>query len=204
MQAYHLLAVDYLLPPVHIHLNKIIPIGAGLGGGSSDAAFVLKGLNTLFDLNLSIEKLENYASKLGSDCTFFIKNEPAFVSGTGEALESLDFKLAAYFLMVNPNLHISTKEAYSKISPKPSKIDLKKAVLKPISEWQNLIVNDFEKALLPNYPALQQLKLDLQELGAQYVAMSGSGSTFFGIFTEKPKEFDFGNYTVKGFELVKE
>lgn len=200
MQAFHLLAADYLIPPVHIHLNKVIPIGAGLGGGSSDAAFVLKGLNELFQLNISIEKLEEYAAKLGSDCAFFIRNKPAFASGRGEVLEAIDFDLNGYVLLVNPNVHISTKEAYSKIKPAPALISLKNAVKQPLETWQTTIVNDFEKALLPSYPKLQKLKEDLLSLGANYVSMSGSGSTFFGIFKEKPTNYDFGDYQVMGFE----
>lgn len=200
LQAYHLLLADFLMPPVHIHLKKNIPIGAGLGGGSSDAAFVLKGLNELFSLNLSIEKLEKYAGQLGSDCTFFIRNQPAFVSGKGEQLEPIDIELKGYCLLVNPNIHISTKEAYTAIRPKKSAISLKEVIRLPYSDWQHKIINDFEAALLPKYSAMEDLKNKLLAMGAYYVAMSGSGSTYFAFFHQKPKKYDFGDDNVMSFD----
>ena len=188
LQAYHILAADFLLPPVHIHLNKQIPIGAGLGGGSSDGAFVLKGLNELFRLNLSVEKLESYAARLGSDCPFFIQNKTMFVSGRGEVLTPLDMELKGYCLVINPGIHISTKEAYRNVTPKPALCNLREAVEKPKENWQKEIVNDFEVALLPSYPSLQELRYKLKESGAYYVSMSGSGSTFFAFFEKEPKD----------------
>ena len=202
MQAYQLLAKDFILPPVSIHLEKNIPIGAGLGGGSSNAAFVLKGLNEMFQLNLSVERLEHLASELGSDCTFFIQNRAAFVTGRGEKLNSdLPLELNCYCLVVNPGVHISTKEAFSNVSPKPAKTDLLNIANVPKKEWQELIYNDFETSILPKYKQLQQLRQNLQELNPFYVSMSGSGSTFFALFEEKPTGYDFLSYANKCFKL---
>lgn len=203
MKAYHLLATDFLLSPVHIHLNKQVPIGAGLGGGSSDAAFVLKGLNELFGLNLSIERLEQYADQLGSDCSFFIQNRPAFVSGKGEVLEPIHFQLSGYCLLVNPNIHISTKEAYQSIIPKQPSVKLKEAIQLPKERWPAMVKNDFEEALIHHYPELKKLREKLEKMGAYYVAMSGSGSTYFAFFEKLPDEISFGDYQVKSFSLDK-
>ncbi len=202
MKAYQLLARDYVLPPVSIHLEKNIPIGAGLGGGSSDAAFVLKGLSEMFQLNLSVERLEQLAGLLGSDCPFFIKNKAAFVRGKGERLDSnLKLDLDCYCLLVNPGIHISTKEAYSSIIPKQAKFNLKDINNLDKRDWQNSIKNDFETSLLPNYPELIELKNELTKLEPFYVAMSGSGSTFFALFKEEPKGYSFPTYASKCFQL---
>lgn len=202
LQAYHLLAKDFPLPPVSIHLEKNIPVGAGLGGGSSDAAFVLKGLNELFRLNLTLQQLGAYASVLGSDCPFFIQNKSAFVSGRGDQLNfELKLKVSAYCLVINPGVHISTATAYSAIKPQKAKFDLFQINNLDQGKWQQHIVNDFEAALLPQYPLLQKLKTDLESLNPFYVSMSGSGSTFFALFDEKPEKSNFGNYASKLFEL---
>ncbi|MBL4707153.1 MAG: hypothetical protein JKY48_01760, partial [Flavobacteriales bacterium] len=148
-----------------------------------------------------IESLMQYADQLGSDCAFFIRNEPAFVSGRGEVLEAIKLQLEGYCLLVNPNIHISTKEAYQAIVPKESSINLKQAILKPKKQWSTLITNDFEEALMPNYPELQELRRKLEEMGAYYVAMSGSGSTYYAFFEQEPKNLSFGDYQVKGFFL---
>lgn len=201
LKAYRLLNNDFSLPPVRIHLHKKIPIGAGLGGGSADAAFVLKGLNELFELKLSTIKLEEYASKLGADCTFFIRNQASYVSGVGDLLEPVDFIPTGFCLMVNPNIHISTKEAYASISPKHYSVNLKEAIKKDRSTWKNTIVNDFELALLPKYPVLNQVKQQLESMGAYYVSMSGSGSTYFAFFEEEPPLKNWGNYQVRSFQF---
>lgn len=202
MKAYHLLARDFVLPPVSIHLEKNIPIGAGLGGGSSDAAFVLKGLNELFRLNLSTERLEQLASMLGSDCPFFVQNKAAFVTGKGELLDmSLKLDLNCYCLLVNPGIHISTKDTYGAIIPQKARFDLREINNLDKMDWQNRVVNDFETALLPNYPELVALRQTLMDLIPFYVSMSGSGSSFFAFFKEEPKGYSFKNCTSKVFEL---
>ncbi len=202
MSAYHLLARDFILPPVSIHLEKNIPIGAGLGGGSSDAAYVLKGLNELFRLNLSIERLEQLASLLGSDCPFFVQNKAAFVTGRGELLDvSLKLDLNCYCLVMNPGIHIRTKEAYSAITPKKAELDLREINKMDKQEWQNTIVNDFETALLPAYPALVDLRESLLALNPFYVSMSGSGSSFFAFFKKKPQDLYIKGYVCKLFDL---
>jgi 4-diphosphocytidyl-2-C-methyl-D-erythritol kinase len=202
MKAYHLLARDFILPPVSIHLEKNIPIGAGLGGGSSDGAHVLKGLNELFRLNLSIERLEQLASLLGSDCPFFVQNKAAFVTGRGELLDtSLSIDLNCHCLLVNPGIHISTKEAYGAITPQKAPFNLLEINKLNDKDWQTTVVNDFETALLHNYPKLAALKHDLLALNPFYVSMSGSGSSFFAFFKEKPNEGIFKDYASKVFEL---
>jgi 4-diphosphocytidyl-2-C-methyl-D-erythritol kinase len=193
LKAYHLLKADFELPPVKLHLHKNIPIGAGLGGGSSDAAFALKLLNELFTLNISVEKLEDYARKLGSDCAFFIRNKPVFAYEKGDIFEPVELDLSNYFcLIVYPNLHITTAEAYSKIKPHKPETNLKKAIANGIENWPKTITNDFETALFPTYSVLLKLKEQLYEAGAVYASMTGSGSAVFGIFKEEiPAELGF-------------
>jgi len=203
MKAYRLLAREYVLPPVSIHLEKNIPIGAGLGGGSSDAAFVLKGLNELFRLNLSIEKLEQLAGLLGSDCPFFIQNKAAFVTGRGEELDSnLKLQLNCYCLMVNPGIHINTKEMYSTIVPQKAKFNLRDIHKLTKDKWQENVINHFETSVLPNYPELRTLKKELASLAPFYVAMSGSGSTFFALFEQEPKGYNLKKYASTCFRLT--
>jgi 4-diphosphocytidyl-2-C-methyl-D-erythritol kinase len=187
LKTYHLLAEDYDLPPVEIHLHKNIPIGAGLGGGSSDAAFMIKALNDKFELKLSIEKMENYAKKLGADCAFFIQNKPLFAEGIGTDFSEIDINLSNYhFVVVKPQRHISTSEAYQSIIPDPKGKGLRKAIQMPIENWKNSVINDFEAAIFKNYPEVEEIKQQLYNLGAVYASMSGSGSALFGIFKEKP------------------
>jgi len=203
MKAYSLLKNDFQLPNVGIQLEKNIPIGAGLGGGSSNAAFVLKGLNQLFDLKIGIEGLETYADQLGSDCSFFIKNQASYVSGKGEIIEAENnLNLKTFCIVVNPNLHISTKEAYAQIVPKKATTQIREAILMPSEQWQKTIKNDFEEPLIKRYPILQKLRSDLEEMGAYYISMSGSGSTFFAFFKKKCDTILFDNsYQYKNFEL---
>lgn len=203
MKAFRLLQNDFQLSDVKIDLEKKIPIGAGLGGGSADAAFVLKGLNQMFDLNLTDNTLCQYADQLGSDCSFFIRNQTTFVSGKGEVLDfNIPFSLNTYCLVVNPNIHISTKEAYSQVVANEPEIRILDAIQKPISEWQQCIVNDFEEGLVKTYPALKKLKEDLIAMGAYYVSMSGSGSTFFAFFEKDIESILFNpTYVFKKFQL---
>ncbi|MEM6813392.1 MAG: 4-(cytidine 5'-diphospho)-2-C-methyl-D-erythritol kinase [Bacteroidota bacterium] len=191
IKAYQLFKKDFDVAPVAIHLLKQIPMGAGLGGGSADGAFTLKLLNDFFQLGLSIPTLEKYALVLGSDCPFFIKNRVAVVSGRGEILEPIDLDLSSYYLAIhNPEVHISTKEAYRMIVPKTldkSVVDILKL---PINQWQKHLKNDFEKSIFRNHPEIQQLKDEMYKEGALYAAMTGSGSAVFGIFEEE-KEKDW-------------
>jgi 4-diphosphocytidyl-2-C-methyl-D-erythritol kinase len=184
--AYHLLAEKYNLPPVKIHLHKIIPVGAGLGGGSSDAAFSLVMLNNLFDLKLTDEQLQDYATKLGSDCSFFIHNKPVFASGKGNEFEEIKLSLKNYFIiLVKPKVHISTVKAYQHIIPKKPVASLKELIRQPITKWKETIQNDFEESIFKEFAVIRNCKSKLYNHGAVYASMSGSGSSVFGIFKEE-------------------
>ncbi len=185
--AYHLVAQDYPLPNVKVHLHKHIPIGAGLGGGSADAAFFIRFLNEKFDLDISWGEMHNYARQLGSDCSFFISNKPAFAQQKGDVYESLNFSLKNYFIvLIYPNIHINTAKAYSGVIPKNAVRSLENDVLNlPIEEWKNYIYNDFENSIFPQFPEIKNIKEKLYSLGAVYASMSGSGSTLYGIFENK-------------------
>ena len=187
LKAYHSLAKDFDIPPVAIHLHKEIPMGGGLGGGSSNGAFTLKLLNELADLNLSQDKLRGYASKLGSDCAFFIENKPQLATGRGEIVTPIDINLSGYLLvLLNLGIHISTKDAYSGIKPKQPLLSVQDVVKSSIYTWKEDLINDFESSIFPLYPALADVKTSFYEAGAVYAAMTGSGSTMFGIFEQKP------------------
>lgn len=191
MKALHLLRKDFELPPVQFHLHKIIPFGAGLGGGSSDAAFTLKILNDYFSLHLKNEELKRYAAQIGADCSFFIENKPAFATGTGDQLQPVDLDLSKYQVVVlKPQLSVSTIEAYKNIEPKSPDFNLADLPQLPLEEWKNTVVNDFEKNIFSKYPEIKFLKEKLYELGAAYASMSGSGSAVFGIFRHLPTDFD--------------
>jgi len=182
----------------HIHLHKVIPMGAGLGGGSADGAFALKLLNDFYHLNLSTVELEQKAAQLGSDCPFFIKNKPVFCFDRGTKFKDIHLKLADYHVvLVNPNIHIGTAEAYSLIRPKKSKIQLMESIKSPIENWKNSITNDFETPLMLKYPRLSIIKNDLYQAGAVYASMTGSGSTLYGIFRNEINiNQTFAKYTV--------
>ena len=186
IKAYTMLANDYEISPVFIHLLKMIPIGAGLGGGSSDAAFTITALNQHFDLNISLEKQQDYARRLGSDCAFFILNQPVYCFEKGDQFENIDLKLAGkWIVMVNPGIHISTVEAYAGVIPKMPENDLRVLLASPIFDWKSEVKNDFEATLFLKYHLLKEIKASLYEKGAIYAAMSGSGSTIYGIFEEE-------------------
>jgi len=202
LRAYHLLREAFALPPVYLHLHKHIPIGAGMGGGSADAVFVLTGLNKLFNLQLTVEQLLHYAMQLGSDCAFFVENKSQYAHGRGELLTPTapDLK-GTKIMVVYPNLHITTAEAYKGIVPKEPDIPLQESVLLPRQEWKHSIQNDFEHVLFAHYPALPAIKQTLYDLGAFYAAMTGSGSAIYGLFEQNiPTENSyFQNYmTWKG------
>jgi 4-diphosphocytidyl-2-C-methyl-D-erythritol kinase len=185
LKVYQALKKEYMLPPVHIHLLKNIPIGAGLGGGSADAAFTIKLLNDLFSLNLSVTQMEDYLRPLGSDCAFFVNNKPVFAYDKGDRFSSIELSLKGYFIViVYPEVHISTKEAYSSVIPKKSQVSIERILQKDIKEWKSLLKNDFEDALFPKYPVLKEIKETLYSKGALYASMTGSGSAVYGIFSE--------------------
>lgn len=183
VRAYNLLKADFDLPPVRMHLHKMVPIGAGLGGGSADAAFTLTLLNDRFELSLAVPLLEEYARRLGSDCAFFVQNRPMYCVEKGDVFEEIAVDLGGcYGLLVYPNLAISTAEAYAAIRPRRPETVLRDALRAPIGTWRKTIHNDFEDSLFPNYPLLAVIKQQLYEAGAVYASLSGSGSTVYGIF----------------------
>lgn len=191
LKAWKILNIHHPIPPVHAHLHKIIPIGAGLGGGSADAAFMLKALNDYFSCGCKTEELELYASELGSDCTFFIKNVPTIGTGRGELLEPIEIKLSEYeVLLVNPGIHIGTREAYAGVTPAVPLTSLHELIALPIEAWQDTIINDFEASVFKSYPVIGLLKQKMIEAGAVYSAMSGSGSTVYGIFRKNEITLD--------------
>jgi 4-diphosphocytidyl-2-C-methyl-D-erythritol kinase len=184
VKAYQLLKKDFLqLAPVKMHLHKSIPIGAGLGGGSSDGAFALMLLNKKFNLGISEKRLLTYALELGSDCPFFIKNIPCHASGRGEILDEMPIDLSTYrFVLVNPRIHINTGWAFSQINLSPNNRSVKEVVQLPVENWKDYLTNDFEEAVFAHHPEVKACKKTLYELGALYVCMTGSGSTIYGIF----------------------
>ena len=187
VKAYRVLKKDFpALPAVHIHLHKVIPAGAGLGGGSADAAFTLKLLNELFNLSLSREQLIGYASSLGSDCPFFIINKPCYARGKGELLEEIELDLSPYkFIIVNPGIHIDTGRAFLNIKPAVPEKTLPEIIKMPPERWKDELGNDFETVIFPQHREIVDIKDQLYFHGAVYASMSGSGSTVFGLF---PKE----------------
>lgn len=189
MKAWRLLNEEFGIPPVHIRLKKCIPFGAGLGGGSSDAAFTLKMLNGMFSLGLGDKELEHRAARLGADCAFFIQNRPAYATGIGDQLEIFNFQISDYEIKIEipEGEHVSTKEAYGGLRRDlfgAKRPDLREAVKRPIEEWRGLIVNDFETSVFPAHPAIAVLKEDMYHRGAHYASMTGSGAAVFGLFAK--------------------
>lgn len=204
LKAWNLLKDHISVPPM-IHLHKVIPMGAGLGGGSADGAFTLKMLNEVYELKLSNDELKDFARKLGSDCAFFIENRPVFCYNKGDEFEDFMLDLKGKFVvLVNPDIHISTAEAYSGVSPKKPHIALKTALSQPISEWKKIVKNDFEEKLLLKYPTIAEVKETLYQSGAVYASMTGSGSTVYGIFEqESDLKSSFPNFAMwQGFFKV--
>tara|TARA_B100000131_G_C18096601_1_gene604291 strand:- start:907 stop:1656 length:750 start_codon:yes stop_codon:yes gene_type:complete len=183
-KAYLVLKEDFNIPYVHIHLHKQIPIGSGLGGGSSDGAFTLKILNKLFRLNIDQYNLEKYAKRIGSDCTFFIDNKPKYVEGVGDKLSPIDLDLSLYEIRLSmPNIHVSTENAYSKIIANEKENTLYSDIFTPISVWKKSIKNDFESSIFRRYPEIRDIKKDFYQKGAVYSSMTGTGSAVYGIFS---------------------
>lgn len=188
LKAYRLISKDYQLPEIKIHLHKAVPIGAGLGGGSADGAFFIQLLNKKFSLNISWGEMHHYAKQIGSDCSFFISNQPAFVTGKGDEFDYIKINLSGYYIvLIYPPIHINTAQAYSGIKPKQPIRSLKKDLLNTsIDEWKKFIHNDFEDSVFLQYPELETIKRELYSLGAHYASMSGSGSALYGIFSTLP------------------
>lgn len=183
-KAYRLLKRDFpQLPHIHMHLHKVIPSGAGLGGGSADAAFTLLLLNRLFQLSLSEKDLIGYAAELGSDCPFFIINKPCVATGRGELLEPVKLDLAGYdIVLVNPGIHVNTGDAFRNLIPAKAPVSVRDIIRQPLERWKDELVNDFEKVIFRKHREIVEIKDTLYRLGALYASMSGSGSTVFGIF----------------------
>lgn len=206
VKAYELLAKDFDLPRVHAHLYKQIPSQAGLGGGSSDGAFMIRLLDERFRLNIGIAEMERYAALLGADCAFFITAEPSYATGIGNILAPADGpkgNLHGYYIaIVKPDIAVSTREAYQQIVCRKPEKCCRDIVRQPIETWRNELVNDFEEPAFSQHPILADIKQKLYDLGALYAQMSGSGSAIFGIFKDRPeyinREFaDMFNTTLK-------
>lgn len=194
VKAYNLLAADFTIPRIHAHLYKQIPSQAGLGGGSSDAAYMIRLLDERFRLNIGNAEMERYAAKLGADCAFFISAEPSFATGIGNILEPAegvqDILEGKHIVIVKPSVMVSTREAYANIKPCQPKKSCKHIVRQPIETWKDELTNDFEKSVFAIHPELSDIKSKLYSFGAEYAQMSGSGSALFGIFNSKPSNID--------------
>ena len=191
IRALRLLRQQFTLPTVGIHLHKKIPSGAGLGGGSADAAFVIKHLNDLLQLGMSDDEMRKIAARIGADCAFFIGNKPMYATGTGDILSPVTLSLKGkYIAIIKPDIHISTAEAYAGVTPHKSTEDLREIVKMPIEKWRFHLKNDFEPTIFAKYPTIKAIKDYLYELGALYASMSGSGSAVYGIF-DRPTECSY-------------
>ena len=192
VKAYTLLAQDFKLPRVHTHLVKRIPMQAGLGGGSADGAFMIRLLDERFRLNMGIAEMERYASRLGSDCAFFITAEPSFATGRGEVLEPVNIaeqNLQGYYIaIVKPAIAVSTREAFQQIICRQPEHCCRDIVHQPVETWKTVLTNDFEEPAFKQHPELADIKQRLYDLGAVYAQMSGSGSAFFGLFRTDPQQ----------------
>lgn len=204
VKAYKLLKKDFDLPPVSIYIYKHIPTGAGLGGGSSDAAFMIKALNSKFALGLTMQKMEEYAVMLGADCPFFINNKPVFATGIGNIFEPINLSLKGKTLvLIKPDIFVSTRDAYSAVKPQVPEVSLTELLSQPIETWKDNVVNDFEASVFPKYAEIAAIKDKLYDLGAIYASMSGSGSSVYGIFKSPVENVDekFAGYFCRQREL---
>ena len=187
-----------------VHLHKHIPTGAGLGGGSSDAAFTIKALNEKFSLGMSVDQMEQLSAQLGADCPFFIKNQPVFAEGIGDIFTDIDIVLKGKTLvLVKPDISVSTADAYSLVSPHKPQQSLRESLRLPVEEWKNHVVNDFESSVFKKFPEIAAIKDRLYDLGALYASMSGSGSAVYGIFNQPVQYVDevFAGYFCRQREL---
>lgn len=189
VKVYLDMKAEFNLPALELSLYKNIPMGAGLGGGSSDAAAMMKGLNEAYNLQLSAEDMEKRLAKFGADCPFFVRNKPAYATGIGDELTNCNVSLKDKFIvLVKPDVFVSTKEAYAHVTPKLPANPLAEAIKLPIETWKEQIVNDFEQSVFPFHPELPAIKQTLYDMGAVYASMSGSGSTMYGIFNRPTPE----------------
>ena len=197
VKAYNMIAADFDIPRVHAHLYKNIPSEAGLGGGSSDAAYMIRLLDQRFRINIGNAEMEKYAARLGADCPFFITAEPSYAEGIGEILSPVnitDNSLEGYSLVVvKPQIAVSTKEAFSNITPRKPLMCCREIVAQPIETWKDALCNDFEESVFGIYPKLNDIKIRIYTLGAAYAQMSGSGSSLFGIFKSDVDEQSIKN-----------
>lgn len=191
VRAYQLLKETHSIPAVDMHLHKIIPMGAGLGGGSSDAAFTLQVLDELFRLQIPENDLASLASRIGADCAFFLRNKPVFAEGTGNVFKEINLDLGEYFIViVKPDVHVNTTTAYKHVVPSRPAVSIREILKKPVMEWKELLRNDFEESVFKREPLVGYLKKELYDAGAVYASMSGSGSAVYGIFSEEPEQKD--------------
>lgn len=182
-KAWELLKNDFHLPEIKFHLHKVIPMGAGLGGGSADGAFTIRLLNQVFNLKLTNGQMQDYARQLGSDCAFFIENKPVFAFGKGDLFEDTRVDLSGFYLiLIKPTINVNTAGAYANIVPSRPAISIKEIIRLPVEKWKDLLQNDFETSVFKSYPEIETIKNQLYENGAVYASMSGSGSAVFGIF----------------------
>ena len=188
VRAYQLLKKDFpSLPRIHTHLWKGIPTQAGMGGGSSDCAYMIRLLNETFDLQLTNEQMQQYAAQLGADCAFFIKSVPCYAEGIGEQLEPISLDLSGWYIgVVRPDIPVPTKEAFSRIHPHYPSLNCREVVMQPVETWRDNLINDFEESVFALHPEIGAVKEQLYKMGATYAAMSGSGSALFGLFKEEP------------------
>jgi 4-diphosphocytidyl-2-C-methyl-D-erythritol kinase len=188
LKAFKTLQSDFNLPNQQLILLKNIPVGAGLGGGSADAAFLIKLVNEKFNLGLSVGQMQDYARVLGADCAYFIENKPTLAFGKGDEFEAVDIDLSRYFMvLVKPAIHVSTADAYAKVQVKQPKASLKEVINLPLSDWKANMVNDFEPSVFEKYPEIDEIKTQLYAAGATFALMSGSGSSVFAIFEQEVK-----------------
>lgn len=191
VRAVNQLRRDFDIPPLFISLEKNIPSGAGLGGGSSDAAYTITLLNEMFQLGMDDAEMERRASLLGADCAFFIKGKPTIAQGIGNEFTPIQLSLKGWQLvLVKPDEFVSTREAYSSVHPKKPARALADVIQQPIDNWEGILLNDFEKSVFPLHPVISEIKTNLQRLGASYVSMSGSGSSVFALFKQIPSEIE--------------
>lgn len=187
-KAYALMKEIGTLPKITVYLHKALPMGAGLGGGSSDCAFFINLLNTQFNLNLSEKQRLDIARPLGSDCAFFIKNKPIYAYEKGDVFKDIELDLSRYYIaLVFPDVHSNTKEAYSLVTPQQPHTNLLEIIRQPVGTWKTILVNDFERSIFAKYPSVERTKQALYDAGALYASMSGSGSAVFGIFENRPQ-----------------
>ena len=201
LKALNLMRQHKNIPPLNIFIHKVIPIGSGLGGGSSNAAFMLKIINDLFEIGLNTHDLENIASKIGADCAFFIGNNNIFAEGIGNVFSNVDVILPRMWVeIIVPQIHVSTSFAYQNIIPRRPLIDLKTAINSPVESWREMIINDFELPIFEKYPELKEFKEKLYQNGAFYASMSGSGSAIYGLFKHEPFiQWDKSHFVYSGY-----